>query len=140
MQECGLLRAVSLALQSLDETTLEIVKRDNIKFDKFSALTQTFRDNGIPTYTELIMGMPGETLESWKRGLETLARDTKIGSIYIYNCGIFPNAPMNEPIYRKLHDIKTERSPIYLAHSSIHNRGMPEYEDIAVSTKSYLGP
>ena len=76
-------------------------------------------------------------IESWKRGLETLARDTKIGSIYIYNCGIFPNAPMNEPIYRKLHEIKTERSPIYLAHSSIHNRGMPEYEDIAVSTKSY---
>ena len=137
LQDGGLLRAVTLALQSLDETTLEIVKRDNIKFDEFSALTETFRENGIPTYTEMIMGMPGETLESWKKGLETLARDTKIGSIYIYNCGIFPNAPMNEPVYRKLHDIKTQRSPIYLAHSSIHNRGMPEYEDIAVSTKSF---
>ena len=44
---------------------------------------------------------------------------------------------MNEPVYRKLHDIKTQHSPIYLAHSSIHNRGMPEYEDIAVSTKSF---
>ena len=85
-----MLKAVSLALQSLDETTLDIVKRANIKFDKFSELTDTFRKNGIPTYTELIMGMPGESLESWKAGLETLATDTKVGSIYIYNCGVFP--------------------------------------------------
>ena len=80
-----------------------------IKFDKFSELTDTFRKNGIPTYTELIMGMPGETLESWKAGLEILATDTKVGSIYIYNCGVFPNAPMNETAYKGFHKIKTIR-------------------------------
>ena len=110
---------------------------ENIKFDKFSELTDTFRKNGIPTYTELIMGMPGETLESWKAGLEILATDTKVGSIYIYNCGVFPNAPMNETAYKGFHKIKTIRSPIYLAHSSKNERGMPEYEDIVVSTSSF---
>ena len=137
LQDGGVLKAVSLALQSLDETTLDIVKRANIKFDKFSELTDTFRKNGIPTYTELIMGMPGETLESWKAGLETLATDTKVGSIYINNCGVFPNAPMNETAYKGFHKIKTIRSPIYLAHSSKNDRGMPEYEDIVVSTSSF---
>ena len=137
LQEGGLLRAVTLAVQSLDETTLEIIKRDNIKFDKFSELTETFRENGIPTYTELIMGMPGETLESWKRGLEILVSDTKIGSIFIYNCGVFANAPMNQPIYVKHHKIKKLRSPIFLAHSSIHDRGMPEYEEISIGAASF---
>ena len=137
LQEGGLLRAVTLAVQSLDETTLEIIKRDNIKFDKFSELTETFRENGIPTYTELIMGMPGETLESWKRGLEILVSDTKIGSIFIYNCGVFANAPMNQPIYVKHHEIKKLRSPIFLAHSSIHDRGMPEYEEISIGAASF---
>ena len=137
LQEGGVLKAVSLALQSLDETTLEIVKRVNIKFEKFSELTETFRENELPTYTELIMGMPGETLESWKNGLEILTVDSKVGSIYIYNCGVFPNAPMNEPSYREYHKIETIQSPIYLAHSSIHERGMPEYEDIIVSTASF---
>tara|TARA_B100000029_G_scaffold182591_1_gene180210 strand:+ start:13933 stop:15876 length:1944 start_codon:yes stop_codon:yes gene_type:complete len=137
LQSADLLRAVTLAVQSLDETTLEIVKRANIKFDEFSELTETFRINGIPTYTELIMGMPGETLESWKQGLETLVSDTKIGSIYIYNCGVFENAPMNNPIYLKHHGIKKIRSPIFLAHSSIHERGIPEYEEIAVGAKSF---
>ena len=137
LQTGGILKAVSLSLQSLDETTLEIVKRANMKFDKYSELTGTFRKNGIPTYTELIMGMPGETLESWKKGLETLVSDTKTGSLYIYNCGLFTNAPMNEPVYVKHHNIKAILSPIYLGHSSIHDRGIPEYENIVVSTVSF---
>ena len=137
LQEGKVLKAVSLALQSLDEETLEIVKRANIKFDNFSELTETFRKNEIPTYTELIMGLPGETLESWKKGLEILASGSQIGSIYIYNCGVFVNAPMNEPTYMKFHNIKTIRSPIFLAHSSIHDRGIPEFEYITISSKSF---
>ena len=137
LQEGKVLKAVSLALQSLDKETLEIVKRANIKFDNFSELTETFRKNEIPTYTELIMGLPGETLESWKKGLEILASGSQVGSIYIYNCGVFVNAPMNEPTYMKFHDIKTIRSPIFLAHTSIHDRGIPEFEYITISSKSF---
>lgn len=137
LQDAGLLRAVTLALQSLDERTLQIIKRENIKFDKFSELTETFRKAGIPTYTEIILGLPGETLESFKIGLETIVSDTKIGSIYIYNCGLFPNAPMAEPEYVNKYEIKTIRSPIFLQHSDVKNRGIQEYEDLVVSSFSY---
>jgi len=137
LQEGNVLKAVSLALQSLDETALETVKRANIKFSQFSQLTETFRKNGIPTYTELIMGLPGETVESWKKGLEILASDMKGGSLYIYNCGVFENAPMNTPAYLDFNKIKSIRSPIYLSHSSINERGIPEYENIIVSSSSF---
>ena len=137
LQDGNVLKAVSLALQSLDETALETVKRANIKFSEFSQLTETFRKNGIPTYTELIMGLPGETVESWKNGLEILASDMKGGSLYIYNCGVFENAPMNQPAYLNFNKIKSIRSPIYLSHSSIHERGIPEYENIIVSSSSF---
>jgi len=136
LQKAGLMHAVTLAVQSLDPSTLDIVKRENIKFDTFSELTETFRTNKIPTYTEIIMGLPGETLESLKKGFETMS-ETQIGSVYIYNCGILPNAPMNEPSYRNYYKIKSIRSPIYLAHSSIHNREMPEYEEFVISTSSF---
>jgi radical SAM superfamily enzyme YgiQ (UPF0313 family) len=69
LQEGGVLGAVTLAVQSLDKNTLDIMKRANIKFDSFGELTTTFRENNIPTYTELIMGLPGETLETFKQGL-----------------------------------------------------------------------
>ena len=137
LQKGGILRAVTLALQSLDENTLDIIKRANIKFDKFTDLTAEFRTNSIPTYTELIMGMPGETLESWKKGLDVLISDSKIGTIYIYNCAVFPNAPMNEPAYLNHYKIKTINSPIFLAHVSNEDNQIQEYEDIVISTSSF---
>ena len=136
LQNGGILGAVTLAVQSLDKETLNIMKRANIKFDKFSELTDEFRNGGIPTYTELIMGLPGETLESWKNGLENIAM-TKIDTVFIYNCSVLPNAPMNVPEYKKKYEIKTIRSPIMLVHSSIHNRGIPEFEDILIGASSY---
>ena len=136
--ECDLLRAVTLAVQSLDTTTLNIIKRSNIKFDRFSNLLQSFRDHKIENYTEIIMGMPGETLESYKRGLEQIMELFPRPVVFIYNCGVFVNAPMNEPDYIRLHGIETIRSPIYLWHSSIHNRGsIPEYDNITVSANSF---
>ena len=133
LQEGDILGAVTLSVQSLDSNTLDIVKRANIKFDAFSELAETFRNNGIPTYTELIMGLPGETLETFKDGLENIAQ-TKVDTVFIYNCSILPNAPMNTPEYKEKFKIESVRSPIMLVHSSIHNRGShQEYEDIITS-------
>ncbi len=135
LQAGGILGAVTLAVQSLDPDTLNIVKRANIKFDKFSDLVSEFRLHNIPTYTEIIMGLPGETLESFKNGLENIAH-TKIPLVFIYNCGVLPNAPMNMPEYKEKYKIKTTRSPIMLVHSSIDKRGMPEYEEIITGTNT----
>ena len=136
-QEAGLLRAVTLSVQSMDEGTLDIIKRENMKFNEFSELTATFRKNGIPTYTEIIIGLPGESLESFKNGLETLVSDTKVGSIEIYDCKVLPNAPMNDPMYIKRYKIKTIRSPIFLAHSQIDHGTIQEYEYITVGAFSF---
>ncbi len=135
LQAGGILGAVTLAVQSLDPDTLNIVKRANIKFNTFSNLVNEFRSHNIPTYTELIMGLPGETLESFKSGLENIAH-TKIPLVFIYNCSVLPNAPMNAPEYKEKYKIKIIRSPIMLVHSSIHNRGISEYEEIVIATST----
>ena len=136
LQDGGILGAVTLAVQSLDPDTLKIVERANIKFDSFSELATTFRKNGIPTYTELIMGMPGETLQSFRDGLDSIAM-TNVDTVFIYNCTVLPNAPMNVPEYREKYKIKITRSPIMLVHSSIHNRGThQEYEEIVSETST----
>ncbi len=135
LQEGGILGAVTLAVQSLDSPTLDIIKRANIKFDKFADLTSEFKLANIPTYTEIIIGLPGETLETFKKGLEEIAK-TKIGIVFIYNCGVLPNAPMNVPEYREKYKIEIIKSPIMLVHSSIHGRGIPEFEEIVVSTNT----
>tara|TARA_R110000824_G_scaffold50135_6_gene140289 strand:+ start:970 stop:3033 length:2064 start_codon:yes stop_codon:yes gene_type:complete len=136
--DADLLRAVTLAVQSLDPNTLNIIKRKNITFDKFGELVQKFRNEKIENYTEIIMGLPGETLETYKHGLEQLMELFPRPVVYVYNCGVFTNAPMNDPHYIEKYDIKSIRSPIYLWHSSVHNRGeYQEYEDIVVGTNTF---
>ena len=136
--DADLLRAVTLAVQSLDPNTLAIIKRRNIKFDKFNELVQKFRNEKIENYTELIMGMPGETLETYKYGLEQLMELYPRPVVYIYNCGVFVNAPMNEPSYREKYKIDAIKSPMYLWHSSAEGRGdIPEYEYITTSSSSF---
>ncbi len=133
LKDGNILGAVTLAVQSLDEKTLDIVKRANIKFNEFSELTEIFRKHQIPTYTELILGLPGETIDTFKEGLETIAQ-TKIDTVFIYNCGVLPNAPMNVKSYKEKYKIKKIRSPIMLVHSSVDKRGIQEYEDIVIGT------
>jgi 2-(S-pantetheinyl)-carbapenam-3-carboxylate methyltransferase len=136
LKKGGLLTAVGLAVQSLDEKTLDIIKRKNLQMDRFSDLTKQFADAGLPTYTEVIRGLPGETLDSFKRGLGELVAHSDIGTIAIYNCGVLPNAPMAEPEYVKKHGIQTVHSPIYLGHSSVEARGVDEYEEIIYATNT----
>ena len=136
--EANLLTAVTLTAQSLDPSTLDIIKRSNIKFDKFSSLLQQFRSQKIENYTEIIMGLPGETLQSFKNGLEQLMELFPRPVISIYNCGVFVNAPMNQPSYIEAHGIQVIKSPIYLEHSSIYNRGkIPEYDNITISANTF---
>ena len=137
LQDVGLLRAVTLSVQSLDKTTLDIIKRENIKFDTFSELTESFKINNIPTYSEIIIGLPGETVESFKNGLEIMANDTKIGTIQIYHCSVLPNAPMNYPEYLSKHKIKKIKSPLESVHSKIEQKSITEYEEIIIGTNSF---
>lgn len=133
----GLLKAVTLSLQSLDKNTLDIIKRANLKFKTFSNLTTSFRDENIPTYTELIMGLPGETLVSFKTGLETVLSNEDLGGLQIYNCGLLPNAPMNYPEYREKNKIKSIRSPIFLQHTRKDEISIQEYERFVIETFSF---
>jgi hypothetical protein len=74
LRDGGLLAPVTISAQSFSPTVLDLAQRSNIRLDNFRQLQSQFRDLGIPTYTDLIWGMPGETYESFLAGVEeTLA-------------------------------------------------------------------
>ena len=136
LRDVGLLRAVTLSVQSLDQNVLSIIKRKNIKFDDFSLLVKQFDDEGIQSYTELIMGLPGETLESYRRNWEILAGIYPSPSIMTWNCSVFVNAPMNDESYKKIHGIKTFISPVFMSHTSGEKYGILENEKMINETLS----
>jgi radical SAM superfamily enzyme YgiQ (UPF0313 family) len=60
------------AVQSLDEQVLRNVKRQTIKIEAYEALQVYMRGRGLRSNSDLILGLPGETLETHRKGLRRL--------------------------------------------------------------------
>ena len=58
LQSAGITTDITLSVQSLNERTLEIIKRKNLTDEKMFLLKKIFHDEKIPTYTELILPFP----------------------------------------------------------------------------------
>ncbi|GAA2139266.1 hypothetical protein GCM10009760_21290 [Kitasatospora kazusensis] len=89
MQEEGLHTTFTLALQTLDDTTLEHMNRRNMKVNQWEDLAEWLYKENLECYAQLIWGAPGETIESFLAGYDKLARySTRIAC---YPLLILPN-------------------------------------------------
>jgi radical SAM superfamily enzyme YgiQ (UPF0313 family) len=88
-----------LSLQSMDEDTLSVINRKNIKLEKYEALAAEFRANNLPLYIDLMMGLPGSTLKSFQGDLQQCI-DREVFP-KIHPTQLLVNSPMNEPSYRE---------------------------------------
>jgi len=85
-------RGVSMSVQSMNGPTLRAIKRQNNK--KNAEFVKKARERNLNVYTELILGLPEETLESWKDGICQLL-DHGQDSIDVWFCQVFGNTEMN---------------------------------------------
>ncbi len=108
----------TLSFQSLDPTVLENIGRKNMSMEKFTELNGLYKAEGITTYSELILGLPGETYESFCKGFGTLLAAGQHRLITVYNCELLPNSPMADPEYMKKHGIITAEIDSFLAHTA----------------------
>ena len=129
-------KGITLSYQSLDKTTLENIGRKNLTLEHYSDLVRRYAEAGIPTYSELILGMPGETYESFTRGLCRLLEAGQNNSMLVYECQVYPNTPMGDPAYQKKHGIKTVRIPMLQAHYNPDFNGTQEYYNIICETNT----
>ena len=106
----------TISFQSLSPVVLENIGRRNMSMEKFSELLKLYKKNGITTYSELILGLPGETYESFCKGFGELLAAGQHRLITVYNCELLPNSPMAQPEYMKKHGIKTAEIEALVAH------------------------
>ncbi len=127
-------KGVTLTYQSSDPETLQNIGRKNLTLEEFKALNDRFTAAGIPTYTEFILGLPGETYESFCRGVSDLLEYGQNNSMMVYECQVYPNALVADPDYQKKHGIRTARVPLFSMHYNPDNSGVQEYFEIIVAT------
>lgn len=136
LNESQMSKGVTLSFQSLDPHTLDVIKRSNIKTADFAALMKMYHAAGIPTYTELIMGLPGETYDSFANGVDQLLEAGQHDGLNIYPCSVLPNSELADPSYVLEHGIRSVSMPMLLQHSSPAADAITEYNDIVVETKA----
>lgn len=128
-------KGITLSVQSMNQEALNAIKRKNLSVGLLSDFVKRYKRKNIATYTELIMGLPGESYDSFVDGVEQLLNSGIHDSMSIYHCSILPNAPMNSEEYREKWDIKTAHVPIFLNHSSKQVDATVEYDEIVVGNK-----
>lgn len=138
LHEAGLSKGVTLSMQSVDAQTLSDIKRDNISLKTYMELQQRFTRDRILTYTDMIIGLPGETYESFANGVDALIDSGQHNRINFNNLAILPNAEMGHPDYQKRYGLVTITSEIVNLHGipQISDDDVPEMQDLVIATNT----
>jgi radical SAM superfamily enzyme YgiQ (UPF0313 family) len=126
---------VTLSLQSTNQDTLANIKRANISSDSYRELQRRFAADGIYTYTDLILGLPGESYDGFADGVAHAIRDGQHNHVQFHNCSLLPNAEMAQPDYVAQFGIRTVPQLIRNAHDAADLRhDVEEYLNTVVGT------
>lgn len=134
-KECEFDRiGATLSFQSMNPDALRNIGRTNSSLDFYKNLLTEYNKANMKTYSELILGLPGETYESFIRGIGKLFEIGQHFVFEVYGCILLPNAVMGQKDYIEKHKIKTVRSEIIRPHFNNEAFSVPEYNTIIVET------
>ena len=137
LEKSGMNKGITLSFQSMSKETLKNIGRENISIEYYSELMELYNNAGIATYTELIMGLPGETVGSLVDGVDELLRLGQHNSIYFHNCEWLPCSIMGQKDYVDKYKIKTSHIPLHQPHREVDNEDeIPEDSCVVTSTYS----
>lgn len=128
--------AVSMAasLQSTDATVLENVARSNISVEKLAAAGKMANTVNTGTYSELILGLPGDSIKAHRQSL----RDTvemRFDNIRMYQLIMLPQTRLNTPEVRREYKMKTMHR---IMPRSFGRYSIGEHEFVAVESEEIL--
>jgi hypothetical protein len=97
--DAGIVAEGKMSMQTFDEGTLTTIRRKNIKIERYNDLSVEFRRNDLPMSVDIMMGLPGSSMATFKNDLQAcIDRDLRA---VVHSTVLLPNSPMNEPAYRE---------------------------------------
>lgn len=100
-------RGITVSVQSMHADTLEAIKRKNLDINNIRQMMQLSEQHGVPTYTEIILGLPLETLETWKQGLADILEMGQHTNIDIWFAQLLENSEMSQSLSRYQYGLKS---------------------------------
>ena len=127
MLDAKMMRRFTAAVQSMNPDTLKAIKRVNLDGAQLDNVAYTAKERGVSVSTELIIGLPEETYDTWRAGVIKLMKDNFI--IEAYPLSMLPNSHLSNPAYKKQYGLKTKTIKSYYSHV------IDETQDVVIATK-----
>lgn len=106
LQRHGLLQNYNLALQTLTPLALKLSHRTNMRSNRYEPIAKEMSRQGVPIATELIWGLPGDTLAEFESNLDRLL--TFFPNINIFGYTLLPGTEF----YEKRDEYRLETVPV----------------------------
>ena len=99
--------SIAASLQSTDVEVLENIKRSNISSDALRVIVEKSTAAGSPTYTEIILALPGDSVQRHTRSLRDVVT-AGLGIVRMYQLILLPQTELNTPQMRQKYAMKTK--------------------------------
>ncbi len=137
LNAAGLCKGVTLSFQTMSPEAQKNIGRSNMDIEHYKYLLQKYGAAGIVTYSELILGLPGETEQSFVNGIEQLLEYGQHTQMMVHLCEWLPLSPMGEKAYLDRYRVEYIRIPLNQPHANLNEADeIPEYSRVVVSTYS----
>lgn len=121
LYQSKLYKGMTLAFQSLDEDTSKSIHRKNISDEKLKSILELYKNENMPVYIELILGLPSESKESFIDGLYKLMEYGHHDYVSINPLEVFPNTPFSNLDYIKKYGLKISKTMPQAVHYKFNN-------------------
>jgi radical SAM superfamily enzyme YgiQ (UPF0313 family) len=95
-----------MSVQSMDSDVLKQIQRDNISTSQMMALAGVYQELGLPTFSELILGLPGDSYERHVQSISDVV-NAGIDVIEVYTCMLLNGTELTTAASRALHKINS---------------------------------
>ena len=126
--------SINMSMQSMDEQVLKNIKRANIKLDHMIDVNNHLIEEGRSTKAELIVGLPGESKETFISGLNNVL-NSNCASVTIYTLMMLHGTEFKNPSYRKEFGYEGKYRIVPLNFGEYNGNRIFDYEEVGVITK-----
>ena len=133
----GMNRGMTLSVQSMDSDVLRAIDRKNMDISHLKDMFNLIEQEGLGTYTELILPLPLETVTTWRKGLAEILDIGQHNSIEIYFHQLLENAQSNRPSHKDQYGFKSVELAGYLnVDRELDNDGIIERTEVVIETNT----
>lgn len=127
---------MTAAVQSLNPEVLKNIKRSNISLNTFAEIQKEVQAQGMQSYGELILSMPGETKSSFMNAVRDLL-EAGVKRISAHQLMLLHGAPLSNPESRERFQFKTRFRVVARNIGDYTGEPVVEVEEMVVETPTF---